>query len=469
MSYLEAIKYLETFVNYEKKSGFLYNDSFKLERIAGFLKIIGDPQNSFKVVHVAGTKGKGSVCAFAAYILREAGYKTGLFTSPHLLDVRERLRVLEPRPAGKQPCREDFEGMILQKDLAELIGRFKNKIDKYCANSKYGPLSFFEVYTILAFVYFKEREVDFAVLETGLGGRLDATNSADPDICGITSISYDHTDKLGNTLGQIAQEKAGIIKKPPARGAGGKLMVVSAPQEEEVLRVLRDKCLQEGACLYEIGKDIRVEESASGKDHQAFNIRGNLGKFNDLKIYLAGRHQVINAALAVSLVSGLFISSRENIRVSAVRRGLADTRWPGRFEQVWDRPPVILDGAHNGASARVLADTLRQKFADKKITLILGISADKNAAEIAGELFPLAQRIILTCSGNPRAARPQDILAAGEKFLSGKKAELTTSVHEALKLVRNSTVSGSLVVVTGSLFVVGDARAIIKNVPDQER
>jgi dihydrofolate synthase / folylpolyglutamate synthase len=471
MSYLEVTKYLDSFVNYEKKADYPYKESLKLERIEGFLRIIGNPQNSFKSVHVAGTKGKGSVCAFAAYILREAGYKVGLFTSPHLVDLRERIRILNPGPGDNFLRAEVFEGMIPKKDLAALVSRLKPRIDKYCSISKYGPLTFFEIYTSLAFEYFKEQRVDFAVLETGMGGRLDATNVVNPAICGISSISYDHTDKLGNSLNQIATEKAGIIKrrKPGGSIPGGQeipgLIVVSAPQEEEVLKVLTDACAREEARFYEIGKEIKFELLSCNDDYQEFNIRGSLGRFNNLRIKLKGRHQLINAALATSLVSGIFKNTRERFRPSAFNKGLENTSWPARFEKVSLDPLIILDGAHNGASAKALVETLKAEFPQKTIILILGVSKDKDVKAIARELFPVAQRIVLTSVDSPRAMRPADILSAGKEFLGDQKTALTRNVLEALKIVRNSAVRDSLILVTGSLFVAGEARAILKNLP----
>ncbi len=466
MSYLEVIKYLDSFVNYEKKTDYPYKESLKLERIEGFLRIIGKPQESFKSVHVAGTKGKGSVCAFTAYILREAGYKVGLFTSPHLSDVRERIRILRPQPLGSLPCCEDFEGMIPKKDLANLVGRLKPRIEKYCSISKYGPLSFFEIYTILAFEYFKEQKVDFAVLETGMGGRLDATNVVKPIICGITPISYDHTNELGNSLTEIATEKAGIIKASQLPSSPApQSIVISAPQEKEVMKVLRDKCAQENAELYEIGRDIKFNLVSSSLDHQELNIRGNLGRFNNLRIKFLGPHQLINATLATSLVSGIFIRRRDNFKISAFKKGLQNASWPARFEIVSRNPLIILDGAHNVASAGVLVETLKQNFPEKKIILVLGISRDKDVKGITRELFPIAQRVILTCADNPRVVRPMDILSAGKVFLKDENAAITRSVLEALKIVRNCAASDSLVLVTGSLFVAGEARGIIKNLP----
>jgi dihydrofolate synthase / folylpolyglutamate synthase len=479
MSYRPAIKYLDSFINYEKKAGYSYKESLKLERIEGFLRIIGNPQERFKSIHVAGTKGKGSVCAFTAYILREAGYKVGLFTSPHLSDVRERIRILLPGTFDRRSSPEDFEGMIPRKVLAELVTRLKGRIDKYCGFSKYGPLSFFEAYTAIAFEYFKEQEVDFAVLETGLGGRLDATNVVDPVICGITPISYDHTDKLGNSLAEIAAEKAGIIKshKTPACPAGRqdlghwaenkgqKLIVVSAAQEDEVLKVLKDRSAEEQAQFYQIGKDIKFDLVGSDNESQAFNIRGVFGRFDNLRIKLLGAHQVANAALAASLVSGIFTRNRQNFKISDFRKGLQRTCWPARFETVSRKPLIILDGAHNPASARVLVAALKHNFPQNKVTLVLGISRDKDAQGITRELFPVAEKVILTCADNPRSLRPEDILSAGKDFLKARKAVLTKSVLEALKIVRSSASSDSLVLVTGSLFVAGEARGIIKNMP----
>jgi dihydrofolate synthase/folylpolyglutamate synthase len=466
MSYLETIKYLDSFVNYEKKPDEFYVESLKLERVTGFLRVIGYPQQSFKSVHIAGTKGKGSACAFTAHILREAGYKVGLFTSPHLSDVRERIRILRPHGPGARESLDDLEGMIPKKDLAELVSRLKPRINKYCEISQYGPLSFFEIYTILAFAYFKEQKVDFAVLETGMGGRLDATNVVIPVVCGITSISYDHTDKLGNTLTEIAGEKAGIIKRHTPQDTSRKLVVVSAPQEEEAAQVIRNKCVEENAVLYEIGKDIKIEPVSGSADYQEFNVQGRLGRFKGLRINLLGSHQLINATMAVSLVSAIFIESRENFKAGVFKKGLQDTFWPARFEIVSRNPLIVLDGAHNAASARALVETLKQIFPEKKVALVLGISRDKDIPGITRLLFPVADKVIITSADNPRSARPADILSAGREFLKDQKVSLTRSVLEALKTVRSSTLRDSLILVAGSLFVVGEARAIIKNMPD---
>jgi len=244
MSYPEALRYLESFVNYEKLFPYPYQKALNLKRVQDFLDLIKNPERSLKFIHIAGTKGKGSTGAFITYILREAGFKTGLYTSPHLEDFRERIRILSPSLPGSIPGLEqggDFEGMIPKAKFGVLVRRLKPALEKYNRASSCGALSFFEICTILALVYFKEEKVDFAVLETGLGGRLDATNIVMPLVSVITPISYEHMDKLGRTLKKIASEKAGIIKKNS--------IVICAPQEGEALEVIKNKCKKESAKL----------------------------------------------------------------------------------------------------------------------------------------------------------------------------------------------------------------------------
>ncbi|HLD82899.1 MAG TPA: folylpolyglutamate synthase/dihydrofolate synthase family protein, partial [Candidatus Omnitrophota bacterium] len=415
MTYQEALQYLESFINYENIPAYPYKESLKLECLKGFLSAIGNPQGSLKCLHVAGSKGKGSTCAFLTYILRQAGYKAGLYTSPHLSDFRERIRILNPKPEilnSKQIPNpksqikklKDFEGMISKKALTDLVVKLRPAIDKYNKASKYGPLSFFEVYTALALVYFREEKVDFAVLETGLGGRLDATNVVSPLACIITPISYEHTQKLGNTLTKIANEKAGIIKNQKSKIKNQKLTVISAPQEKEVIEVIRKKCLETGARLIEVKRAKR-----------------------NLKIRLAGRHQLVNATVAVRAIEALGILGIK-LGVESIRGGLYNTVWPGRCEVISNRPILVLDGAQNIASAAALKKTIRERFRYRKLNLILGISSDKDIQGICHELNPLADRIILTKADSPRAASPTRL--AG--YFNGEKEVLVTNnVREA--------------------------------------
>ena len=450
MSYRTAVTYLDSFINYEKKAKFPYKQSLKLERIRDFLRSIGDPQESFSSIHVAGTKGKGSTCVFAAHILRCAGFRTALYTSPHLSDVRERIRILEPDEANSD--QRDFEGMISRKALAALVSRMKPKLDAYCRSSRFGPLSFFEVYTALAFVHFKDRKVDVAVLETGLGGRLDATNVVSADICGITSISFDHMDKLGDTLKEIAQEKAGIIK-------GHKLIVISAPQRPSARAVLRKRCVQERALLYEVGKDIVIHSVKQGRDGQQFSLRGPEGDFDDLRIRLLGSHQLINSAVATSLVAGLARQKQLNLDVRQVRAGLCQTFWPARFEIAAKRPDIVFDAAHNVASAQALRETAGRRFKGRQVILVAGISKDKDIRGISRVLFPLADKIILTKADNPRAEEPERILQQSRGVVSAGRISVVAAVPRALEEAIKDAGAAGVVIVTGSIFMVAEARA----------
>jgi len=445
MSFPQTIQYLESLVDYERYSFWPYQESLRPERMVDFLSVINNPQNNFKSIHVAGTKGKGSTCAFIAYILRQAGFKTGLYTSPHLEDFRERIRILLPISDKRQACLSgrqaisDFEGMISRSDLSRQVEKLKPVIEKFNHHSRHGALTFFEVYTAIAFNYFKEQKVDFAVLETGLGGRLDATNTADALVSVITPISLEHTDKLGRTLKLIAQEKAGIIKShsanriaPACRQAGQ--IVISAPQENQAQKVIREKCRKTGAKLYE----------ASVGNH--LNVNPNL----------LGRHQLINAAVAVAAIESL---RRKGIKISKkiIRQGLANTVWPGRCEVIRKNPLIVLDGAQNAASMRALAETIKQEFKYKKLILVLGISSDKDIAGICKIICPLADKIILTQANSSRATDADAIAKQAKRYQ--KQIIKTRTVKAAKKEALNIAGKEDLILVTGSLFVVGEFRS----------
>lgn len=426
MTYPETIKYLESFINYEKIAEYPYKESLKLERVKGFLDTLGAPQNSLRCIHIAGTKGKGSTAAFIAYILREAGYKTGLYTSPHLSDFRERIRILTPA-SDKRSAGGDFEGMISRRSLVGLVEKLKPAIEKYSKISKYGALSFFEVYTAIAFEYFRQQRVDFAVLETGLGGRLDATNTCNALVSVITPISYEHTQKLGNTLREIATEKAGIIKgHQVARSPGRRSVVITAPQEKEALKVIRERCKEVGVKFYQ-------------------------PKIRRLKIRLLGRHQQTNASVAVAAVKAL-CAYGINIKSREINKGLRDTLWPARCEVIAKRPLVVLDGAQNIASSQALKKAIRENFKYKNLILVLGISNDKDIKGICGELYDLADTVILTKADNPRATHPK-LLA---EHFAGKQIRKTDSVREAKILAYQLAKKNDLVLVAGSLFVAGE-------------
>ncbi len=451
MTYLEVIKYLETFVNYEKILAYPYKESLKLERIKDFLGIIGNPQGSLKCIHIAGTKGKGSTCVFISYILRQAGYKVGLYTSPHLSDFRERIRILGHRSGVRRHrSNKDFEGMISKDKLTELVERLKPAIEDYSKSSKYGPLSFFEAYTTLAFVYFKEEKVDFAVLETGLGGRLDATNVVNPYVCAITPLSHEHTQQLGNTLREIAIEKAGIIKTPNPKPQTPNSIVISAPQEKEAIEVIRGKCKEVGARLYEVGEDITYQKTNNG-----FSLKGIFGEYPNLKTRLLGNHQLINAALAIGVIEALRFYDI-NVGVDSIREGLYNTNWPGRCEVISRNPLVILDGAQNIASSRALTEAIKENFKYKRLILVLGISQDKDIKGICNQLYDLADEVILTQANNPRATEPENLAP----YFPNKDIYITGNVKEAKAQAHRIAKKEDLILVCGSLFVVGEFRNV---------
>ncbi|MBI4982424.1 MAG: bifunctional folylpolyglutamate synthase/dihydrofolate synthase [Candidatus Omnitrophica bacterium] len=462
MTYPEAINYLESFINYEKVTRYAYIKSFKLERIKYFLESIGNPQYYLRVIHVAGSKGKGSTCAFIAYILREAGYKVGLYTSPHLSDFRERIRILNPHQcviarseATKQSQNKiaspfllrfarsrarnddgrprytmisrDFEGMISKKEFVNLVEQLKPAINRFNKHSQYGPLSFFEVYTALALYYFNKMKTDFVILETGLGGRLDATNVVNPLLSVITPISYEHTDKLGCTLTKIAAEKAGIIKSQA---------VICAPQKKEAIKVIKGRCYKTGAKL------IYVKKPDS-----------------KLKINLLGKHQLVNAGVAKRTVEALG-GIGYKIGVDKIKSGLYDTVWPGRCEVISYHPTVVLDGAHNLASSQILAETIKNKFSYNQLILVLGISNDKDIQGICRVICPLGDKIILTKANSPRAALVRNIEKEIPTKIKEKRENIfyTQNVKEAKKKALSMANKNDLVLVTGSLFVVGEFR-----------
>ena len=279
MTYPEVIRYLNSFTDYEKNVDYSYAQTFDLRRMRDFLKFLGSPQEALKVIHVAGSKGKGSTAVFIAYILRQAGFSVGLYTSPHLHDFRERIRILKPGIFTPLKPAPEFEGQISQQALINLVVKLKPRIAAYYRQEKYGKFSFFEVYTALALLYFKHQKTDFVVLEAGLGGRLDATNAVSALVSVITPISYEHTQKLGKTLTLIAKEKAGIIK---TKGA----LVITAAQNLAVRKVILERCKEFQGFLFEVGKQIKYWKTKS-----SFTVKGRRRNYTQLHLQLLGEAQ----------------------------------------------------------------------------------------------------------------------------------------------------------------------------------
>ncbi|MCC6758788.1 MAG: bifunctional folylpolyglutamate synthase/dihydrofolate synthase [Candidatus Omnitrophica bacterium] len=416
---MQASSYLATFLNHEKDLTKFAPRPTYIERVRAVLSQLGSPQEQLKVIHIAGSKGKGSTAAFIANILREAGYTVGLFTSPHLYDVHERIRILKPGPATAKG--KIFPDCISEKDLSRLIKKIRPQLE----SARGQGLTYFEVLTILAFCYFKEQKVGWVVLETGLGGRLDATNVCDAVASVIAPLSLEHTAQLGKTLAKIASEKAAIIKS-------AKSFVVAAPQKPEVLKVIKARCRDVGAKIVLAGKNSRFSSS------------------------LLGRHQTINASVAAAIAKVL------KIPATAVQKGLDKTFWPLRFEIVSRQPLIILDGAHNPESCERLSETLGEVFPGKKWTLIFGSSEDKDIRAMARLLTKNAQDVILTSAKHPRAVVWDD--GTAEKYFPKQNLVITHSVPTACRFAKKLAGPQSLIVVAGSLFVAAEARQVFKKV-----
>ena len=433
MTYQESLHYLNSLINYEKRDSYNYNQSFRLERMVFIVRTLGDPQKGIPSIHIAGSKGKGSTSAIIHSILKEAGFRVGLYTSPHLASFRERIRI--------------NDDLISEADIGRLLEKVRAVTDQMADD----PPSFFEAYTALAFLCFKERSVDFAVYETGLGGRLDATNVITPLVEAITPISYEHTRLLGNTLAEIAGEKCGIIKSGS--------LCVSAPQDEEALTVIEDVCRRQGVKLILIGRDIMFEELEASDAKEVFSVDGIFKRYPRLETKLLGRHQVINSAVAIGVVEGLR-SCGVKVSSDAVKKGIENVRWDGRLEVARRSPYVVLDGAQNKASAQALASAVKKVFRYKRLILVLGVSKDKDIAGILAELVPMADAVILTRAGiAERAAAPSAI----KDLIAGDHANvmLTGSVEEAVRKALASAGTEDMVLITGSLFVEGEARPMV--------
>lgn len=432
--------YLNSFLNWESRLDKAAASDFGLERVHRLLEAVGHPEDQLKFVHVAGSKGKGSTCAFLASILRSAGYRVGLFTSPHFNSYCERIRILEP---GGVPA--PFEGMITLEDLTDRARFYQERIDVLRADGV--EVTFFELWTALALTYFSHKKVDIVVLETGLGGRLDATNAVDTLVCGITPIGLEHTAILGGTLQEIALEKAGIIKSPSQK-------VSVAGQAPEVIRIFRDRCEEFFIAPTVVGEDVRCDVIRCDEEGSVFFVDGRR-PYSDLVTSLPGRHQVMNAALAIAMAEDLEIFGFL-ITEEAVSRGIRETRWPGRFEIVCQSPRVILDCAHTPESALALAGTFAALYPGRKAAVVLGMSADKNVRQICQALSPIASRVIWTRAGNVRALDPLTVDIKAD--FPTQDVSVVCPVSGALEEARRLCGAEDIILVCGSVFVVAEAR-----------
>jgi dihydrofolate synthase/folylpolyglutamate synthase len=427
-TYAGALRFIYSLTDYEKKGFAAYApENYDLRRMNRLLVLLGNPQQQFSAVHIAGTKGKGSTAAMVDAVLRVAGQRTGLYTSPHLHTFRERIQV-----SGE---------MIPESEVCRLLALFRPLIEQV------DGITTFEVMTGMAFAYFALEMIDWAVLEVGLGGRLDATNVVTPTVSVITSISRDHTAVLGDTLAEIAAEKAGIIKPG--------VPVVSAPQSPEALAVIQAKCEENDAPLTLVGRDWSWTASPESGPGQHFHVSNSQNALDDLWLPLLGQPQLENATTAIA---ALDVLRKTGVALSdgQIRDGLARVRWPGRLETVLDVPHVVVDSAHNGDSARKLIASLSASFEFERLVIIVGASGDHLTPALLDALMSAAGRSIATQASHPRAATPELVQRRASEV--GYDMQLSDSVPHAVDLALASAQPGDLICCTGSVFVAAEAR-----------
>jgi len=433
-----AIEFLNSVTNYEKMTRVGYNTTtFNLNRMNRLLSAVGNPHKKLRTVHIAGTKGKGSTAAMLAAMLSNSGLKVGLYTSPHLVDLRERIQI-----NGE---------MVPENDMTRLIAKIAPLVRK---TSKDQP-TFFEIMTALCFMYFAEQAVDIAIIEAGLGGRLDSTNVIKPEVCGITSISYDHMAQLGHTLEKIAEEKAGIFKSG--------VPIVSSPQPRGVRQVLARVAEEVKAPLYFTGKDIefsfRFESSRTLGPHTRVSLSAGTSRFEHLAVPMPGDHQAVNCGLALSLMAILKDKGFQIDDQKAIE-GLAKTRLPGRMEVINEQPRIMIDGAHNAASVEALMRAIGQNITYDSMIVIFACRADKDVSGMLSHIQLGADKVIFTVTGSPRSADPTE-LAADYMERTGKMAQVAKDLEEALDIAERAVTREDLICIAGSFYLAGLAKRII--------
>ena len=442
-TYNSALTYLSSSTDYEQIGPLKgYNiDNFNLDRMRRLLGKLGSPHKMLNAVHIAGTKGKGSTAAMLSGMLQACGFNVGLYTSPHLVDLRERIQV-----NGR---------MISEAELRNLLGKIFT-VTKSLGEGN--DPTFFEIMTAVAFLHFVDKDVDLAVVETGLGGRLDSTNVLKPKVCAITSISYDHCQQLGDTLSSIASEKAGIFK----RG----VPAISVPQVSEVERTLRKVANAARSPLMFTGKDInfsyRFESTKTDGPQTRVCVTTPLSRYEHLRVPLAGEHQALNCGLALALLDklkelGYDIDDRQAIG------GLDRTVLPGRMEMLHNDPRVIADGAHNPGSIEALMLAIGQNISYDSMVVIFGCNRDKDIRGMLRCVGQGADKVIFTRSSSPRSAEPED-LAARYTDLGGM-CQAADTFPEAVKQAYSAVSRGDLICVTGSFYLVGQAKRYFNKIP----
>jgi len=436
-TYRAALEFLGSKTDYEKMSRVGYSHTnFNLSRMLRILAALRNPHRKFKSVHVAGTKGKGSTCHMVASMLQNAGYRTGLYTSPHFIDIRERISI-----DGK---------LISEAEFTRLMARIAPVVKRLQRDEP----TFFELITAAAFVHFAHHKVDFAVIETGLGGRLDSTNVIKPEVCGITNISYDHVAQLGATLEKIAEEKAGIFKPG--------VPVISAPQPAGVKRVLRKVAENVGCPLRFLGEDIefsyRFESSRATGPHTRVSVCTPTTRFDHLRVPLLGEHQAHNCGVALGIIDAMR-AEKVSIPAQAAIDGLAKVRIEGRLEVIREQPRTVVDAAHNAASVSALMRAIGQNITYDSMVVIFGCAQDKDIDGMLNQLQLGADKVIFTTARTPRSADPRELHA---RFMerTQKMAQVANTLEEAYRIAGHCVTREDLICITGSVYLVGEAKKL---------
>jgi len=433
-TYYDAIKYLYNQTAQEEHPRYKI-DTFTLKRMEYLLSLVGNPQTKFETVHIAGTTGKGSTATMLAKMLEANGYKVGLYTSPHIVHLHERITVNSQ--------------MISDSEMLGLLNRLYEPIEKV---SKDSPPTFFDMMTTIAFMYFADMKVDIAVIETGLGGRLDSTNVITPKVVGITSLSIDHQHQLGNTIDSIAKEKAGIFKPG--------VPIITVQQHPEAMRVLKSQAAAVKAPLSVTGKDIdfsyRFETSRKNGPHMRICLTTPTSKFEHLRVPLQGRHQAINCGLALVMLDKLKSMGYE-IDPEKAAVGLANVSLPGRMEMICDNPLIMVDGAHNAASIEALIYAIGQNIPYDSMVVIFGCNSDKDIRGMLHQLQYGADKVIFTRSNSVKAMPPQE-LADIYTEICGKMYQTAVNLAEALRLAKSAVGKEDLICITGSYYLIGQAK-----------
>jgi len=437
MNFKEALDYTDSIINYEVDTNYAYTRDLNIERMQAAMALLGMPQQALNVVLVAGTKGKGSTACLLSFMLRAAGLKVAVYASPHLHDLRERFNV-----SGQ---------LITEEEYADLVTFIREKVDGKLA-PELGGLTFFELLTCVAYLHFFNARVDLAIMEVGLGGRLDATNVVDPVLSVLTRIGYDHEDKLGNSLRQIAGEKAFIIKS-------GKPFI-SARQEAEAKAVISSRQIATQSIGHWMDEDFSARVIGTEPKGCRFDYASSYREIRNLQLSMGGLFQVENAACAIAAAEALSHSQGFTLNEAAIRDGLIDATIQGRFELMCAEPVIVVDGAHNGEAFAALAESLKRVYPNRRWHVIFAVSEDKNLERIAVELKKIDPiRLLITKSSNPRSMPPARLGAAFARH--GLAAESFQNFEAAVTHLMAVCGAKDGILIAGSLFLAAEARACL--------